>query len=192
VLHDTQLTPSFNVSPLGPFTIARVFMLAINRSPLVVTTAKSSAVASAGFGIKALTDAPFVPISKAESVLLFNSCCTSYTARPPPASAEMARQLPSTENATCDILVPIGRTSCGVKGWTLLPLSVMFLKASLIASAFAMTTELGPAAATRPGFDATLSKDEVGGGKASAGHASGRSFSFVSPLKRWNSIVCDS
>ena len=66
---------------------------------------------------------------------------------------------------------------------TVLPVFASALKASRTVSVFAMTTESGPAAARRPLFEAILSKDAVGGGSASGGHAVGKRRSFDSPAK---------
>ena len=60
------------------------------------------------------------------------------------------------------------------------------VKASRTASVVAITTDSGPAAASRPLLLATLSKEEVDGGRLSAGHDEGRSRTFASPERVWN------
>ena len=50
-------------------------------------------------------------------------------------------------------------------------------------SVLAMTTESGPAAASKPFFEAILSKEAVDGGSASDGHGDGRRRSFDSPAR---------
>ena len=55
------------------------------------------------------------------------------------------------------------------------------VKACRTDSVLATTTESGPAAASSPFFDATDSKDAVGGGRESMGHGDGSNCNFVSP-----------
>ena len=77
VLHETQLTPSFMVCPLGPLKNCRFFRFAIMRSPLVVTAAKSSAFSGVGFGVNARKETPLVDSSKADCVLPCMRACIS-------------------------------------------------------------------------------------------------------------------
>ena len=55
------------------------------------------------------------------------------------------------------------------------------VKACRTLSVPAIMTESGPAAASRPLWEATLNKEAVGGGRASAGHGDGSSRTFDSP-----------
>ena len=76
--------------------------------------------------------------------------------------------------------------SCGVKFLISLPLELFASKASRTESVLAMTTESGPAAASKPLFEAMLNKEAVGGGSASDGHGVGSRRTFDSPLIDWN------
>lgn len=71
--------------------------------------------------------------------------------------------------------------NCGVKGLTLFPGALLAANASRTESMLAPITESGPAAASRPLFEAMLSREAVGGGGASFGHGDGSSRSFASP-----------
>jgi len=67
-----------------------------------------------------------------------------------------------------------------------LAVEALTLKACRTLSVLAIMTESGPAAATRPVFEATLNREAVGGGRASVGHGDGKSRTFDSPDSDWN------
>lgn len=50
-------------------------------------------------------------------------------------------------------------------------------------------TDSGPAAASKPFFEAIDSNDAVGGGSESLGHGEGSKRSFASPATAWNPMA---
>ena len=62
--------------------------------------------------------------------------------------------------------------------------------ARLTDSVLTTTTLSGPAAAMMPFEDATPSKDEVGGGRASRGHGDRRTLTLASPFIDWKPSCC--
>ena len=107
----------------------------------------------------------------------------SYTASPPPSSAEMTRQLSSLEKTTCDTR-GTGIVACGVNGCFVLsfdPLEAACLTLSVVA----MTSASGPAAASSPRPDATDRSEAVVIGNFSGDHGVGSSRTLFSEAKAW-------
>ncbi len=77
--------------------------------------------------------------------------------------------------------MPIGMVNCGENGLMSLAAEPDDVKACLTDSVLAIMTTSGPAAATRPLFDAILINEEVGGGRASDGQGDGSSLTLASP-----------
>ena len=75
--------------------------------------------------------------------------------------------------------------NCGVNGLKLFPGALLAVKACRTEAVLATITVSGPAAARRPFFEATVSSEAVGGGRASLGHGEGSNRSFASPAIVW-------
>ena len=80
----------------------------------------------------------------------------------------------------------MGMVKCGENGLMLFRPESAAVNAFLTDSVLAIMTASGPAAASRPLFEAVLNSEDVGGGRASAGHGEGRSLTFASPARERN------
>ncbi len=117
-----------------------------------------------GLGTKARRVSPFVPSSNADCVAPCVRAWTSYTAKPPPDSAERMRNCSSAVKESCEILTARGTFAWGVNDRASLSPTFGDSKALLADSVVAMWTASGPAAATSPLRDAMLIRDAVGAG----------------------------
>jgi len=103
----------------------------------------------------------------------------------------MAKQLPSDENATW-LTLGMGIDACGVKEAVLFSCGAPDVYAFLTDSVLARINVSGPAAASKPFVEETLSSDAVEGGSLSVGHDCGRRRSLVSPAIARKPRVYDS
>ena len=76
--------------------------------------------------------------------------------------------------------MPRLNVNCGAKD-LMFPSPVDAVYACRTESVLAITTDSGPAAASKPFFEAILSNEAVEGGRLSDGHGEGKSFSFELP-----------
>ena len=84
--------------------------------------------------------------------------------------------------------IPRSSFSCGLNGLVLpSPGAENACRTELVS---AKMTESGPAAASRPFFEAIDNNDAVGGGRESFGHGKGSRRNFASPAIDWNPMAC--
>ena len=77
----------------------------------------------------------------------------------------------------------MSKVNWGLNGSTLFSALTDAEKACRTDSVPAITTDSGPAAASKPLLDAMLSNEAVGGGRASRGQGEGSSLIFTSPAR---------
>ena len=179
-----QLTFSLNTGPpFAPLTSCLCLRSAKSNCPFASTKPNWCELSLDGFARICRTATPFVGIWNSDSLFPLNSPFVSYTASPPPSSAEMTRQLSSLEKTTCETL-GTGIVACGAKGFTLSFESTA--KACRTLSVVAMINESGPAAASSPLPGATERSEAVVGGNLSLDHGVGSKRSLFSDANAWN------
>lgn len=175
VLQATQVTPSALMVFDVPSAIFAMMSL-----PESLTTAKKCDKSVVGFGRSARTATRSVSICISGSFFPLSTMVGSKTANPPWPSADITRKSPSTENATWRNLGTDNVTS-GVKVETTSPSPAFSSYALRTFSVDVTTSTFGPAAASRPGFEAMERRLAHAGGTSLVGHGSGRILTFFGP-----------
>lgn len=175
MLHAAQVTPSSRTVTEFPVVISTRSMRPESR-----TTAMYCECTKSGFGNKARTATPPVPICCPGSFFPCIKSSTAKTAKPPSFSALITRKSSSAEKAIWRS-GGTGSVASGVKSVTTSFSFASFWNARRAVSVEARMSASGPAAARTPRCEATARRADVAGGRLSLGHGFGNNFSFFAP-----------
>jgi hypothetical protein len=179
VLQDATITPSSLTVCIAPLTTS-----IRTNFPLSKTAAKTCSISGVGLGRSARIGCLSVLISLPGLKFCFIISLGSNTARPPPSSAEMTRKSPSEEKATWRS-AGTGMEASGAKSEMTSHSPGFCWNALRTFAVDARTSVSGPAAASRPGFEAIAKRVALAGGTLSVDHGVGRILSLVGPSAPW-------